>query len=137
MAAITIAEGDVLPASSSGVYEASAGANMDAGTFIYLDANDSNKAKKAVANSTEAAARVVGITVNSALVDQPVSYLPIGNIPVGGVFGAKGLVYVLSATAGKMCLPADLSSGHWLTIIGYSYTTSILKLGIVATGIQQ
>ena len=137
MAAITITEADVLPATSNGAYDALAGANMDAGTLIYLDASDDNKAKKAVANSAEAAARVVGITVNSALIGQPVSYRPTGTIPVGGVFGAKGLIYVLSATAGKMCLPADLSSGHWLTVVGYSYSTSILQLGIVATGLQQ
>lgn len=134
MAAININASDVLPATNA-VYDRVAGEDIDAGMFLYLVAAD-NTAKKAVANSTVDKAQVVGIAVNSAKAGQPVSYMLSGNdVPVGGVL-AQGKTYVLAATAGKCCLPADLASGHWLTKIGDGLTGSILRLAIAATGIQ-
>lgn len=112
-----------------------AGEALVAGTPIYKKAAD-KKAYKADANATVDTANCIGVTTNNAAAGQTVSYLPNGNdITVSAVM-TVGVVYAVSAAAGKICPVADLVSGCWVTILGVAKTTSLLPLRINATGVQ-
>lgn len=115
--------------------QATAGVTLTAGQAIYLDATDSNKAKLAQADGTEAEANAKGITLNGADAGQPVNYAELGELTLNAV-AAAGAVYVLSATAGGIAPEADLLSTERLTIIGYGKSTTKIELLMKATGIQ-
>lgn len=138
MADLSVTVAEVQKPTIGSVDVATAGGTLTAGQPIYLDANDSNKAKAAAATSSSLA-KVVGIALHGALSGQPVEYQKDGVFIVGATAApAVGKIYVLSGSAGGMSPHTDATTpatGEFTTIIGVGLTSSTIKLGILASGV--
>jgi hypothetical protein len=135
MADYTITASNVvtsLTGRSSGI----AGEAIAAGQLLYIKAADSKLYLAQADGATAAEAVVVGMALNSAAAGQPVFYQSSGAITVGAVFAAAGQVLILAQTAGKCCDAADITTGDYLTIVGYSSSTVAAVLDITATGLE-
>lgn len=131
MAVITLTGSAVLKSDSADAVEGIAGATIQQGNYLYKDAAD-NKLKLADATSAAKAA-VVGMAITGASDGQPVKYVAAGDMTVDNT--AVGAVYVISATAGKMCLVSDLVSGNFVTIVGGGKTATSMRLAITQLGV--
>lgn len=135
MADLSITAADVIKGSQSGDETVVAGATIARGDACYLDSTDSNKAKLCDANAVATSA-FKGIALNDAADEQPLTLWTSGNLGVGTVL-TIGEVYVVSATAGKIAVIADLLSGEYVTLIGVGSTTSNLQAIFHETGVAK
>ena len=110
-----------------------AGETITAGQSVYLKSSD-NKIWKADANLSADAAAAVGVSLHGATAGQPITYQTSGALSFGAILTA-GHWYVVSDTAGGIMPTADLSSGDYSTLLGYAYSTSVMILNPLATGI--
>lgn len=85
-------------------------------------------------HATAALNAATGIALNDAAQYQPIDVQTEGEITIGGTMTA-GLAYFTSATAGGICPYADLSTGMKVSLIGLSKSTTVLKLGVIASGV--
>jgi hypothetical protein len=133
MADLTVTAASVLWTSgnkTSGV----AGEALTAGQSVYLKASDS-KIWKAQCDGTSAEAEAVGVALHAAGANQPIVYATQGSVINIGATTAKTTTYMVSATAGGVAPQADLTSGQYITRLGYSTATDgTFKIDIVATG---
>lgn len=132
MAEYTPIAGSVLMVAGVVDAEAVAGEPIGAGDFIYLDAADSNRAKKAQCDGTPAEVAAVGVALNSApAAGQPLKFAVQGEIALGAaIFSGAGRVVVVGTTAGKCMDFGDLTSGKRICIVGWSTATNKIKLAI-------
>jgi hypothetical protein len=87
-------------------------------------------------NDTAADAQVSGMAVTSAVAGQPLIYCSAGSISVGTVSGLiSGQALFLSANAGMICPDTDLSSGKYVTQVGFAASATAISLAINNTGI--
>ena len=121
MADITVTAANVLKTAASIVTGVVAGESLTAGQCVYLKASD-GKLWKAQADGTAAEAAAVGITLHAAGANQPVAYATAGTMNIGGTT-AKLTTYVVSAAAGGIAPMADLTSGQYITELGYATAT--------------
>jgi len=136
MADLSITTASVQPASGATLVTGTAGAAVSAGQPIYRDSSDGNKLKPADANSSEATAAAVGIAVNNAADEQPVTYITRGTL-VTDATTVQGTVYVASANPGGIAPASDLASGHYTTLLAVaSDTTGTLAVHMHRSGIQ-
>jgi hypothetical protein len=134
MADITITSSSVLKTSTTVVNHGTAGAAITAGEPVYIDASDSKKIKPAIATA-EASAAAVGVALNDAADDQPVSYAIAGNVTYNAGM-TVGAVYCVSGNAAGAIAPvADLGSGDYVTVLGIASTTSNLILTPSVSGV--
>ena len=117
---------------SGAIFQKTAGAAMVRGDVCYLKASD-GKAYLAQNDGTTEESEGLYIALNDAGADQPVTLQKGGEVNLGAIL-TVGVIYVLSATAGKIAPAADLVSTNKLTIIGCARTTSILRLAPCAPG---
>lgn len=136
MADITITAANVAVLSAdTRVYSGKIGEAMTAGQLCYLDSSDS-KYKLSDA-SAAATARVQSVCLLGGSADAYGVFMDFADEYVtGGTMGSAGTQYVLSATAGAMCLLSDLTSGDYIVTVGYSTSSTQLKPQVAATGIQ-
>ena len=98
---------------------------------VYLDSGQYFKAD----TSTSTKATVVGVSLiagdlnGSSIIVPDESKLDLGAILT------KGVYYYLGSTAGTIVPYADLTTGEYVTRIGFAESTSVLLLDIEATGI--
>lgn len=116
---------------SGGVFQKIAGEAVVRGAPCYLKASD-GKAYNGQCDGTAEEAETLYIALNDAAADQPVTLMSGGVVNLGAIL-TVGVVYVLSATAGKICPAADLVTGNRLTILGAATTTSLLKFAPCAS----
>jgi hypothetical protein len=119
------------------------GATITQGQCVYLDTNNLWQLAKADTLIHSGQGVSVGIALNSALLNQPLS---VGLIAPGGSpcqinLGATlaiGTVYVVAAdTAGAIAPISDLSTGNIVTILGIATTAALLETMVSgATGIS-
>lgn len=134
MADLSITAASVLAGSGARTETGTAGATITAGQAVYLDSAD-NKFKLADNNSATAAARTpVGIALNGAANGQPLTILKKGPITIGASVTA-GVAYYLSDTPGGICPVADLLTGEYPCLIGMATSTSVIEVGIQASGV--
>lgn len=132
--AITAANVAIL-SDSTQVYAGQLGAAITAGQLCYLD-NSDNKYKLSDA-SAEATATVRAVCLLGGAADAYGVFADFRQEYVtGGTMGTAGTQYVLSATAGAMCLLSDLTTGDYIVTVGYSTSSSQLKPQVATTGIQ-
>ncbi len=110
-----------------------AGEPLVAGDFVYSDASDGS-AKKADADAL-ATATVIGMCLNSADTGQPVNVLRSGAVTVGSILTAAGKLLLLSSTAGKLMDAADISTGKFVSVVGWSTSATALQISILNTGL--
>ena len=109
-----------------------AGETIVAGDVLYLKAADSELYK--AINTSAAAAAAVGIALDGGGNGQPITYQGAGVINPGGTVAA-GVTYCVSGTAGKIALDSDITSTMFKTVLGVGTTTSLIKMGIIASGV--
>ena len=130
MADLTITETNISTDEITEVGEA--GEQITAGMPVYLAAA-TGLLMKAI-NSSAAASAVKGISVNRAESGQPVNYIPAGNLNMGASL-TTGLIYVVSSTAGKISPATDNGSGEFVSVLGVATSTSVLKVGLLNSGV--
>lgn len=138
MADLVITAANVIPSTITGIAnnikQGTAGASITAGQSVYQDATAGNVVKLADANGTVATAAATGIALQSATSGQPISFMTAGALAFGAILLA-GKYYVVSATPGGIAPVADLTTGWYSTLLGYGYSTSVMIVGVKASGI--
>lgn len=111
-----------------------AGATITAGQPVYRNST-TGKYQPSDSDSGTAEARTPeGLALHGASDAQPLAIQTSGEISLGAVL-TVGTIYVMSDTAGGIMPSTDLEAGDYVTILGVAKTTSILKMGILASGV--
>lgn len=131
--AITVAQ--VMPSTGAKYGWGLAGEVITQGEPLYLKASDG--ALWATDADASASADCVGIAMTgAAAAGACVLYQYDGDIDLGaGASAAAGQVYIVSATAGKIGLEAELAAADYMTILGVGIGSNKLRLNIEASGI--
>lgn len=112
-----------------------AGATITAGQAVYK-ASATGKYMLADSNSATAEARTpLGIALNGASADQPLTIQKSGDITIGGTLDPEAPAYYLSDTPGGICPVADVGNGEYFCLIGIAKSATVLSLGIKASGV--
>lgn len=104
-----------------------AGETITAGQAIYKKSADS-KYYKAQCDGTAEEAQVAGIAINGATAGQSVTFVSSGDLTMGSAFAAAGKTVVASATAGGIAPIGDLTTGNYLTIVGYTKSATVIEV---------
>ncbi len=134
MADVTVTAANVV-AGNVTLSKGTAGETITAGQVLYKKASDS-KYYLADADAGSAESTVVGIAVTGAILDETVHFQTSGTIDIGGTV-TKGLIYVLSGTAGGVAPSADLASGDYTSILGVASSTTNIAISLNNSGILQ
>jgi|GEM_PF-3381520 len=127
-----------------------AGSAIAPGQVLYADPSANNQLKPALATVPLQTANVVGIALNSAALNQPVTYAVSGDLYLPSTNAANatltsGSVYVLAAgTAGNIVAALDSNApapGNYASLIGIGNglaagTTNILRLTLIPTNVR-
>jgi hypothetical protein len=133
MADVSITAANVVAVPGAQTVQGFALATITAGQIVYRDATTQQFGL--ADNNGAAATRVpVGIALNGAAANQPLTVLTFGSITIGGTLVA-GVAYYLGDTPGSLCPVADLSAGETATLIGIATSTAILKVDINPSGV--
>lgn len=133
MADLTITAANVVPGNGARITNGTAGATITAGQVVYLDPAD-NRFKLADCDNASATVRAAfGIAVNGASTGQPVAVQTAGELAFGAILAA-GVSYYLSPNAGGIAPIADIASGDHTVLVGMAGSTSVLVVGIKASG---
>lgn len=134
MAALTITAANVIPGAGKVIKSDIAGETITQGMAIYKKASD-GKMYKCDANASAEAANASGISVSSALVNQPIQYQNAGKLAFGAIL-TVGVWYVAGATvAGDINPSTDLASGWYSTLLFVAVTTSEAEFHLKASGV--
>lgn len=113
-----------------------AGEAVTAGKVGYLDPA-TKKMRLADSNAVAVVARKgLGIFLNNAAADQPVTLQTGGKIDLGGGLTA-GATYFLSDTPGGLCPDADVGAGENVCMMGLAESATVLDLTIRAPGVTR
>lgn len=105
-----------------------AAVTITAGQALYADDSVNPPVwRLAQCDGTAAESRVAGIALNGAAAGQPVKAQTAGPITIGATLADGGL-YVLSATAGGICLIHDLLATNRISVIGFSSSAALLQV---------
>jgi hypothetical protein len=137
MAAITPTASQVVPADNA-VIDASrvAGATITAGQLVYLDANDSYKAKLFDSDGV-GTTTLYGIAVGGASAGQTVPIQVGGDLDLGADAAAATAGYVVHgmATAGAITITtADVAVGAFMGVIGVGYAAGKIRVSVINAG---
>lgn len=143
VAPVTTAGGGLIPTVTA---RGTAGAAITPGQVVYADPSAANLLKPASGTVQPQAANVVGISLGSAALNQPLTYAVSGDVTLptsgAGSILTSGSVYVLSNNPGNIVSTADNagSIGSFITLLGVGNGTvsagsvPTLRLGIIAAG---
>lgn len=134
MADLTITAANVVKGSGSSIDRGTAGATITAGQVVYKDAANGKYLLADSDSATAAVRNAIGIALNGAANNQPLSVLTSGDITIGATLTA-GTDYWLSNTPGGICPRADVGSGEYPTMLGIAKSTSVLSVNITASGV--
>lgn len=130
---LVISAANVVPRGGRNV-RGTAGAAVAAGEMVALDPAD-NRYNLADCDAIDPNLRVPGgMAVSSAAPGQELIVQVDGEVDVGAGLLTLGTAYYLSPTPGKIALRADVLAGDWPVIVGIPFSTSRLRLGILAAG---
>lgn len=132
MAELVITAANIIPVTGYSSQTAIAGEALTRGQVVYIKASDS-KYWLAQHDGTAAEAGAVGIALQDVAAGQPVQAITAGSLGFGAIL-TVGVTYCLGATAGAICVDADVGSSDYKTIIGVASTTSNMVLKIFASG---
>lgn len=132
MADLTVTASSVKSDSAADVGSGIAGVAITAGQVLRYNSTTGKYVLADADTATEAVS--VGIALNSAAADQPVSFQRAGVIAIGATV-AVGTVYVVSATAGGIAPVSDLVSGDYVTLLGVASAAGKLSMNIFVSGV--
>lgn len=136
MADISVTPGSVLPGSDAVTSDKTIGESITAGQVLYAKASDSGKMWKSQADGTAAEAAAVGIALNGGSAGQPIRVQTGGTITIGGAV-TVGTIYCVSANAGGICSTTEVTTGHYVTVLGVGATTATINMGLKVSGVQR
>lgn len=111
------------------------GETVTAGMAVYIKASD-GRLYKSQADGTSAEAAAVGVVLNGGGAGQYCNYAANGSTINIGATTAKNVMYHVHTTAGSIGVASDLSSGHYVTRMGYATATDgTFVIDIKATGV--
>lgn len=137
MADISQTPADVETGDHQTVVRVQVGEAVSAGDVVYLDATESNKAKRTDASAL-ASAVAVGMVITKASDDGYAQLMQFNNgstFKPGGTV-VKGQSYGVSTNAGKIAPETDWGASDYMTIIGIGISTSEIRVGLNVTGVQ-
>lgn len=138
MADISITPASVLSVAGSKRTRGNAGATVEAGDVVYLDADASGEYLLADSDAAAAAARgatgKLAFALNGAGDGQPLEVHQEGLLTVGSVLTA-GVTYYLSDTPGKICPLGDVTGGDYYVIVGVAVSATQLKVDFQYSGV--
>lgn len=112
-----------------------AGATLARGNSVYLDSATATwKLADTNVSAAVAGSAGLGICLNDAAANQPVTVMIAGSLGLGAIL-TVGKVYCVSATAGAICPYEDLTTADRVSILGVASTTSNLLVKPWATGV--
>jgi len=120
-----------------------AGATITAGQVVYADPSANSQLKPAQATNQIHALNVVGVALDNAAANQPVSYAAAGDLTLpttgAGSTLTSGSVYILSQnTAGNILSTSDtFASGNYVTVLGVASSATNLRLNIIPAAAQK
>lgn len=133
MADITVTAASVIAGGDATIEHGRAGATITAGQVVYKEAS-SGKFKLSDTNSATAEVKnAYGIALNGASDGQPLAVQKSGNITIGATVTA-GTAYYASETPGGIQPAADVATEH-VAFLGLATSTTVLKLGIINSGV--
>ena len=137
MADVTVTAANVAKGTDNTFRDVISGDTITAGQPVYLDASDSNKAKRADSNVNQAGAAAVGVALHAALSGQPLRVITGGTF-TPGFTTALGVIYCVSSTVGGIAPSADMTTGDYVTVLMIgSESTTKAKMGIFsANGVK-
>ncbi len=134
MAALTVTDTSVTFTSGQAI-QAVIGETITAGQAVYIKASD-GRVWKAQADGTAAEATAVGIALNGGAAGQYCNYAANGSVINIGATTAKNVMYHVHTGAGGVGVAGDLTSGHYITRMGYATATDgSFVIDIKATGV--
>lgn len=110
------------------------GGTVVAGTPVYLSAANTWIAADNNVTAVEAGSNGIGIALNGGGSGQLADVQTGGDINIGATL-TVGETYVVSATAGKICPVADIST-NFVTVLGVAISSTILRLKPIVSGVQ-
>ena len=133
MADLVVTEADVTSNNTTQTYRSyQAGEAITAGQVVRID-GATGKLVKSQADTADNA-DILGIAITSAALDE---YLVIaeGGSYITGATMVAGQYYVVSNTAGSLCLFSDLTTGQYATYAIYATTTTAATIRRLETGV--
>ena len=135
MADLTITAANVVAGANARTLDGIAGEAITAGQCVYRDSATGKYLKSDADSATVAARSVDGIALNSASANQPLGVQIDGEITIGATMTANTPYFLSGATAGGIAPIADVGAGEYLVQVGISKSTTVLDIGIQATGV--
>jgi hypothetical protein len=133
MASVALGTAVVAGSDADKVSEVAAMA-LSAGDVVYLDKFDGGRVKKASTASAQTS-QILGVALNSAGVNQPVSICWRGTI-TGTATLVVGEAYFVSDTAGQVYPAADLGANDFGAFLGFAVTATSLKIAPFSAGVS-
>lgn len=136
MTDISITAANVVQGSGAVTEHGTSGATITAGKVVYKAAATK---KWMLADSNDATAEVrgadgLGIALNGASLNQPITVLTHGPLTIGGTLTA-GVAYYLSDTPGGICPVADVGSGEYSVSLGIATSASVMTFDPQYSGV--
>lgn len=132
MADLSITAGDVVPSSAASKNNYKAGAAISGGDIVYLDTSTNPNTIKLADGNDPTKLPVLGIATNTAGIGQQVLVVSSdANLTIGTHSLGLGIPMFLSATPGKVCPLADVSTGNQTTCVMVTNTTTTVSFGII------
>lgn len=133
MADLIVTAANVAAGAGAGKIQRTAGATITAGMACFVSAVDGD-IEPAQKDVDAASAEAIGIALCDAAAGQPVVLQTTGLINVGAAL-TIGETYIVGAAAGGIAPVGDAIATNFATILGIAVSTSLLKLGINASGV--
>ncbi len=132
---LAITASQVLASANAITVLGTAGATVTAGQAVYLDATTKTYTLADADADTLALAAAVGLALHAASAGQPLRVQTSGTLTLGAAAGPLvGRQYVLSDTAGGLCLWDDVVASWYVTIMGIGGEDDTLLLSVFASG---
>jgi len=138
MAALSITASAVLKGSGATVATGLAGATITQGQSVYFDTATSTwkLALGGAGTAEQAGASGVGIALNAASANQPLSVLTQGPLTINSA-ATVGTSYYLGDNAGEIVPSTDVGTGDRVTYLGTATLATVLAIQPHVTGIAK
>lgn len=135
MAALTITATSVVPGSNVNKTLVQFGEAVTQGQLVYQKSTDGKYYKcQADGTAEESGSGVnLGVALSNCAASQWGGIQTQGTITIGATC-VVGTTYYAHTTAGSIGEYGDLSTGHYITVVGRATTTGIIKLELAADG---
>ena len=139
MSALTITAANVLKITGKPI-QGTALSTLTAGMAIYKDGTQGIYGDNVAASDANGSALLrttIGVTLHAALAGQPILYMGTdGDVISFGAILTQNLCYIAGATTpGDINPIADITTGWYLSTIGFAQTTSYLRLAFYSSGV--